>query len=252
MYRETAHFYDLFDVDDPSTLWHADFLARHLPHTTSGSDISVLDVGAGNARAAMLLAERGATVTCVEPSDAMRMIALGRIADDNTHDARLTLLPGNIETLKLESRFDLVAACHVLYFLPDDALVRGLDRLRAHVAPHGRLVGDFALAHGRATHDFRLAAERVIGDVTYRKHTASQAVAHNRWRITWAFESIFRDAVIEHVEESFDVHTRDAEASRALLTAHGFTLLSEHADYGGAPWRGDADSSRYVFVAKAA
>jgi SAM-dependent methyltransferase len=250
MYRDTAHFYDLFDVDDPSTLWHADFLARHLPAQATAA--RVLDVGAGNARAAMLLAERGATVTCVEPSAAMRMIALGRIADDNTHDARLTLLPGDIQTLALDAQFDLIAACHMLYFLPADVLTLGLSHLRAHLAPGGRLIGDFALASGRAPHGPRLAAERAIGEVTYRKFTATAQVASDRWRVTWAFESAHNDAVIERVEESFDVYTRDAATCRAVLAAHGFALHSEHADYGGAPWRGDDDSSRYVFVAKAA
>jgi SAM-dependent methyltransferase len=244
MYQHTAHFYDLFDAEDPSTLWHAEFLA---PHAQPGA--SVLDVGAGNARAAMLLAERGATVTCVEPSDAMRMIALSRIADDNTLDARLTILSGCIESLTFDRRFDVIAACHMLYFLPDDALQTGLDRLRAHLAPGGRLIGDFALSHGRAAYARRLAAERTIGAVTYRKYTAFDAASRDVWRVTWSFESIQNDAVASRVDEVFDVYTRDADDCRALLTQHGFAILSEHADYGGAPWRGDADSNRYVFVA---
>jgi SAM-dependent methyltransferase len=244
MYQKIAHFYDLFDVDDASTLWHADFLANY-----SSADAHVLDIGAGNARAAMLLAERGAYVTCVEPSESMRMIALGRIADDSTYDARLTVLPGDLQTLALDMRFDLAAACHVLYLLPEDVLATGLDRLRAHLAPGARLIGDFALAAGRQAKPRGLAAARTIGAVDYRKFTTSLPDGPDRWHVTWAFEAWHRDMLIEHLEESFTVYVRDAAACRTLLAAHGFKIEAEFGDYGRAPWRDDAEAGRYVFVA---
>ncbi len=246
MYQRTAHFYDLFDLDAPAPLWHAEFLLRY-----ARPGMRLLDVGAGSGRAALLLAEQGVNVTCVEPSDAMRMILLGRIADDSSRDAHLTVLPGELQTLALHDTFDIAAACHVLYLLPPGALERGLAALRAHLNPGGWLIGDFALRSGREAHARRLAAERVIGAVTYRKYTAAQPLDDfGRWRVSWEFEALHRGARIEHSQEHFEVHARDADACRALLARHGFAIEAEFGDYGGARWRDDASASRYVFVAR--
>jgi SAM-dependent methyltransferase len=247
MYEHTAQFYDLFDADAAAALWHADFLARY-----AKPGARLLDIGAGTGRAAMLLAERGVSVTCVEPSAAMRAIALGRIADDTTLDARLTVLPGDAQSLALGERFDVVAACHLLYFFDALGLDHALTRMRAHLAtPGGVLIGDFALLSGRNSHPRTLVAERVIGTVTYRKFTASEPIDDARWRVTWAFEAWRADALIEAASEAFDVYPRDAAACRALLCDQGFTVLGEFGDYAGAAWSDDATASRYVFCARA-
>ena len=244
MYQHIAHFYDLFDHDDPEPLRHAALVLRH-----TSSDADVLDVGAGTGRAAMFLAEAGLRVWCIEPSAAMRMILLGRVADDTTHDALLTVLPGDAQTLDLGRQFDAAAACHLLYLLDDAALDQSLERLRAHVRAGGRLIGDFALASGRTAHARTLASTRRIGEVDYRKYTLSQPVTSALWHVTWQFEAWRGERLIEQHEETFDVRVRDGAACRQLLHAHGFAVQAEFGDYAGTPWRDDARAGRYVFVA---
>ncbi len=244
MYQHIAHFYDLFDHDDPEPLRHASLVLRH-----TAPDADVLDVGAGTGRAAMFLAEAGLRVWCIEPSAAMRMILLGRVADDTTHDALLTVLPGDAHTLDLGRQFDAIAACHLLYLLDDETLALSLDRMRAHLRTGGRLIGDFALAAGRTAHARTLASTRRIGEVDYRKYTVSQPLTSALWRVRWQFESWRGERLIEQHEETFDVRVRDSAACRDLLHAHGFSVHAEFGDYAGAPWRDDARAGRYVFVA---
>jgi SAM-dependent methyltransferase len=245
MYTHTAHFYDFFDHDDPARLRHAEFVGRYARAGTT-----VLDVGSGTGRAAVLLAERGARVCCVEPSAAMRAVMLARLSDDTTRDDAITLLPGDAQTLNLGRVFDVVAACHMLYLLDDDALARALTALRAHMQPESVLIGDFALAAGRSEHARTLAGMRTVGEVEYRKYTASLQVDAARWQVDWMFESWHAGSLIDASSETFDVRVRDSAACRALLHAHDFAVQDESGNYAGSPWRDDAQAARYVFAAR--
>jgi SAM-dependent methyltransferase len=245
MYERTAQYYDLFDTDAPAALWHADFLARY-----ATLDAHVLDLGSGTGRSALILAERGVRVTCIEPSASMRAIMLGRISDDTTHDALLTLLPDSAEVLHLEPQFEVVAACHMLYLLDDAQLHAVLETARQHLAPGGSFIGDFALRSGRNPHALQQAAERTIGAVTYRKLTASTQINNDLWRMTWVFEAWHGVDCIERVEEHFDVHVRDSAACNALLAVHGFETVHIFGDYSGNPFEDDDSAGRFVFASR--
>jgi SAM-dependent methyltransferase len=245
MYTHTAHFYDFFDHDDPAPLRHAEFVGRYARAGTT-----VLDVGSGTGRVALLLAERGARVCCVEPSAAMRAVMLARLVDDSTRDDAITLLPGDAQTLNLGRTFDVIAACHMLYLLDDDALSRALTALRAHMHADGVLIGDFALAAGRSEHTRTLASTRTVGEVDYRKYTASRQVDAALWQVDWLYEAWHAGSLIDASSETFDVRVRDGAACRELLQAHGFAVQDESGDYAGGLWRDDARAARYVFAAR--
>lgn len=245
MYTHTAHLYDFFDHDDPAPLRHADFVGRY-----AGEGATVLEVGSGTGRAALLLAERGAQVCCVEPSAAMRAVMLARLADDTTRDEAITLLPGDAQTLDLGRTFDVVAACHMLYLLDNDALSQALTALRGHMHADSVLIGDFALAAGRGEHARTLASARTVGEVEYRKYTASRQIDAALWQVEWLYEFWHAGRMLEAISETFDVRVRDSDECRDLLRAHGFAIQEEFGDYAGSLWRDDVRAGRYVFVAR--
>ena len=96
---------------------------------------TVLDIGSGPGTLAVPLARRGAVVTAVEPSAAMRELLLRRQQEDGVADIRL--IPHRWETLSRSDlgQFDLVIASYSLSF-PNlaDALRKMNDVARQNVS----------------------------------------------------------------------------------------------------------------------
>ena len=85
------------------------FMRFVLPHLQASD--TVLDIGAGAGRHALFLAERGAQVIAVEPSEGMRRQLQAWLAD--ALDARLTVLP--VSWPEVTPRCDVAISAHVLY-----------------------------------------------------------------------------------------------------------------------------------------
>lgn len=100
----------------------------------------VLDVGAGTGRDAALLAREGYDVRAIEPSAALRDVALQRHAE-----LRERLLPGSLpdelpQPDALEGPFDGVLCSAVLQHLPRHALFDAVFMLRGFLSAHGRVL----------------------------------------------------------------------------------------------------------------
>jgi SAM-dependent methyltransferase len=245
MYEHGAHFYDLFDSEDPSSLRHADFVAGLIPE--SGA---VLDLGSGTGRAAMRWAELGAQVACVEPSAAMRAVMLARLADDTRFDACVTLWPGLAQEVSLNRRFEVIAACHMLYLLSDDELPDVLTVAAAHLKPGGSFVGDLALDAGRQEHAKTQSRERQIGDLCYRRYTSAMRESPGLWRITWTHEThTLAGACLARIEEHFAVRTRTEAECRSVLESSGWHVDQIFDGYERRTWTDEHNASRFVFVA---
>jgi 2-polyprenyl-3-methyl-5-hydroxy-6-metoxy-1,4-benzoquinol methylase len=100
----------------------------------------VLDVGCGIGRWSRRLAARGAAVTGVDLSPTMIAEAARRaVADGCAAACRFRV--GELSTLALGERFDLVLGVTVLQHVLDPTRLRaGVAALAAHLAPDGRLV----------------------------------------------------------------------------------------------------------------
>ncbi|MFC6704158.1 class I SAM-dependent methyltransferase [Flexivirga alba] len=111
-------------------------LEAHLRERTG----TVLDLGAGQGRKSLELAERGHTVTAAEPDDDMRAVLHQRIAEAAPEvRERITVLPAGFGDLdELAGRtFDAVLALGVLMYLPSGTAA--VAEAAALVAPGGIL-----------------------------------------------------------------------------------------------------------------
>ncbi len=100
----------------------------------------VLDVGCGVGRWSRLLANRGALVTGVDLSATMVEEAARRARIEGIA-ARCRFLVGDIASLELQERFDLVLGVTVLqHILEPGALEAALRNMARHLSPGGRLV----------------------------------------------------------------------------------------------------------------
>jgi 2-polyprenyl-3-methyl-5-hydroxy-6-metoxy-1,4-benzoquinol methylase len=104
---------------------------------------SVLDAGCGTGRVAIELARRGVDVVGVDLDDGLLAAARTKAPDLPWHLADLA-------TVDLGRTFDVVVlAGNVMIFVAHGTEATVLARLRAHVAPGGRLVAGFQVQSGR-------------------------------------------------------------------------------------------------------
>ena len=126
----------------------------------------VLDVGAGTCRDAALLARAGYDVRAIEPSAALRDVALQRHAE-----LRERLFPGSLPDAlpgadALEGPFDGVLCCAVLQHLPRHALFDAVYTLRGLLSPHGRELVSIPTSSGNTS----AAADAPPGRVLDAEH----------------------------------------------------------------------------------
>lgn len=111
-------------------------LAAHLP----GPSGDVLDIGAGQGRKTLELAELGHTVVAAEPDADMRAVLQQRVAQQPAEvRERITVAPAGFGGLDLlgDRTFDTVLALGVLMYLPSGTAA--LTEAAARVAPRGIL-----------------------------------------------------------------------------------------------------------------
>ena len=98
--------------------------------------LRVLDVGGGDGRDALALAEAGHHVTVVDPAPGWLAQADRKAAELGLSD-QVTTLDGSLDDLPAEADYDLVLCHFVLHYRPSDA--GDIGRLAAMLRPGGRL-----------------------------------------------------------------------------------------------------------------
>lgn len=120
------HFADVYDRRDELTNgWVTPWLEEQL---RGRSGASAIDLGCGNGRTAVLLANHYQQVRAVDLSGEMI-----RLAQSRRPHPRVTFERADID--EVDGQYDLVLSIMVLHHVPD--LERTLDRIRRMVAPGG-------------------------------------------------------------------------------------------------------------------
>ena len=165
--RDYDSLYD--SRDDPEIIVAA--LGRLVPGR------SVLELGIGTGRLAIPLHDAGWHVVGVEASDAM-VAELNKQAGDR----RIPVHQGDMRTVRLDERFDIVLlAFSTLFLLPDQqAQIESMATAAHHLAARGHLIVEaFVPDHTRWTDGKRLALSRWMTD-----GIEIEAARHDRARQT--------------------------------------------------------------------
>jgi SAM-dependent methyltransferase len=174
-------------------------------------DRTVLDVGTGTGRAALLLARGAARVTAVDASEDMLAEARRRAAEELV---KVNFLRGDVHHLEFKDRsFDVVVCLRVLMHTPDwrqslSELCRVADQLVIFDYPAAMSAAAVQSIGRRALSAFGLRTEayRVFSDRTIRG-----ALADSGFRV----RSVHRQFVMP-----IQLHK--------AIGSHGFTTRSEH------------------------
>jgi SAM-dependent methyltransferase len=169
---ETARGFDERRFGGPIGALVAAEQARVLADFVGGArDRSILDVGTGTGRAAILMARAGGRVTGVDASEEMLAVARHRAADEHLS---IRFLPGDAHQLEFPDRaFDVVMSLRVLMHTPDwrasvAELCRVADRLLIIDYPSATSFALLEAAARRVTYALGAKTEpyRVLGSGT--------------------------------------------------------------------------------------
>ncbi len=143
-YDSVASHYDL-EYPGPRS-GELEFWVSQLPHPPN----RVLELACGSGRLLLPLARSGAIVTGIDSSPTMLARARERLrAEPAFGPGVVELHPQSMQELELEGEFDLViAAFNALLLVPHQELPIVLDRVRALLAPGGKLVADLFVMTG--------------------------------------------------------------------------------------------------------
>lgn len=180
----------------------------------------VLDIGCGTGSVTLRLADRGHTVTGVDPADGMLRVA--RMKD---RENKVDWVQAPATEFTLPERFDLaIMTGHVFQVFLDDAeTLTALRNIHRHMVPSGRLILESRNPLARAWEDWtreKTRAQRVIDgigpvDVYYQiKDVEDEHVT---------FDAVFTiEATGETLVSESRLRFAPVETIRRLLSAAGF------------------------------
>lgn len=228
-----AQVYDPLDPDRSDLDAYVSIVAE------SGAS-SVLDVGCGTGTFACLLAERGVSVTAVDPAAASLEVARSKPGAESVmwiHGDATTLPP-----LAVDAAFMTANVAQV--FLTDEAWASTLTGIRAALRPGGVLVFETRDPARRAWEGWTPEATRTVVDVDGIGEVESweSVTSVDGALVTFVSMTVFRRDGVE-IESTSTLRFRERDEIEASLLATGHELLEVR----DAP---DRPGREFVFVCR--
>jgi SAM-dependent methyltransferase len=142
IFNTYSDYYDLLysDKDYASEVEYIDQLIhKHYPNAKS-----ILNLGCGTGNHDFFLARHGYQVTGVDFSENNIKKAKNKLLNSNFKDAELNFTNGDIRTIRLEKKFDIVLALfHVIsYQISNDDIKAAFSTAKAHLCNNGIFIFD--------------------------------------------------------------------------------------------------------------
>jgi SAM-dependent methyltransferase len=139
VFANYARYYDLL-YKDKDYACEADYV-HGLLHRYGNNPKSILELGCGTGKHAMLLAEKGYSVTGVDQSEAMLAKARERKAKSNLP---IQFYAGDVRSVRLNQKFDsVISLFHVMsYQITNKDLLDAFETARVHLKPGGIFIFD--------------------------------------------------------------------------------------------------------------
>jgi SAM-dependent methyltransferase len=156
-------FYDLFHENG-----HVPKIRENLPPLLSGARRSILEVGAGTGLITTSLADwTPAEIFALEPSAGMRGVLLSRLCSRPELLSRVTVLPCDALSVRLDEPVEAIVMINVMYALEPDYRRRLWPVLAAALEPAGLLVFTWRDGGLPAPHPLEELESRQVGRHTY-------------------------------------------------------------------------------------
>jgi SAM-dependent methyltransferase len=173
-----------------------DLIVRHRPGAQS-----VLDLGCGTGRHALLLAERGYRMTGVDLSEEMLKVA-------RASSSGQSFVQGDVRSVRLGKTFDVVLSLfHVMSYQTTNGDLRAaLSTVREHLAPGGLFVFDCWYGPAVLTSRPETRVKRLEDDKIQVTRLAEPVLHANDNVVDVNYQVLIRDRASGAVEELRETH----------------------------------------------
>lgn len=225
-YGTVAGYYDLLHIGPGS----AELVAFFAELTPAGGH--ALEIGPGTGRMTLAVAERAATVHCLERSPSMRAVLLTKLAQRPGLRERVTVLDSAAPDFRFDRRFDYVYLAAVLEHVPPEARRPFFAGLAGHLAPDGVLAMDMVHDEPVPDQPERLVREARQGECRYTLSSAAWPLGPDLAGVRHVYRTYHRDALVatETVERRHHLHRPDdviADLLEAGLTTVGGSAVTD-------------------------
>lgn len=197
-----AEYYDLL-YSDKDYAGEANYI-HELIQQFAPKAKSILELGSGTGKHALLLAEKGYTVHGVERSDTM----LAQAAALAAKDSRLTFTSGDLREARVGKRFDVVMSLfHVIsYQASNHDLKAAFATVKEHLNPGGIVIFDCWYGPAVLTERPAVRVKRVSNDVIDVTRLVEPVLYPNENRVEVNYQVFIRNKKTDQVQEVRETH----------------------------------------------
>lgn len=224
-YGAVAGYYDLLHVW-PFEPARVSFFTNLTPH---GGD--VLEIGPGTGRMTLPVAERAASVLCLERSPTMRAVLLTKLALQPELRNRVTVLDLAAPGFNLGRRFDYVYLAAVLEHVPATARPGLFATLAEHLSMDGVLAMDMVYQEDEESSDQPERETRSArqGECRYTLSSAAWPTGPDLARVRHVYRTYHRDVLVATETVSRDHHLHRPPGVVADLRSVGLAAVGGSA-----------------------
>ncbi len=209
-------------------------------HFLAVSDLGagyVLDIGCGSGRVLARVLARCPQVQAIglEPSGAMRSLALGRLSAESSWRQRVTVRPEGALEAPLPERLGGVVMLGVLGHFTRAERHRLLERLSTRLGPGGAIVLDLQMPERPEVVPAYVFADATVGQLRYRGIAQGDPLGElddeaMSWRMT--YQTLEGDRLLEEGTAEHVFHHPPHQRVGAELAQHGLTMTRiGHSSY---------------------
>lgn len=215
----SAPFYDLFHSGG-----HVPKVRQTLPPLLAGVRRSILEVGAGTGLITTSLADWSpAEIFALEPAVGMRAVLLSRLSSRPELLSRVTVLPCDALSVRLDEPAEAAVMINVMYALEPEYRERLWPVLAASLEPAGLLVFTWRDGGPPAPHSLRELESRRVGRHTYTVWSEILGSDEQAWQARYVYRVTDGDTVLAEDEITGYSYRPPWHTLRRELTAAGFS-----------------------------
>jgi len=202
-----SRYYNLFyrDKDYAGEAEYVHTLVQE--HSTEAR--SILDLGCGTGRHAIMLAQKGYEVAGVDRSEEMLAVANTQLTSSAFKDLSLSFHQGDIRSVRLDRRFDVVVSLfHVMsYQTGNDDLREAFATAKEHLAPGGVFIFDCWYGPAVLTERPEVRVKRLEDDEISVTRIVEPVMHPSKNVVDSNYQVLVRDKASGAVEELKETHS---------------------------------------------
>lgn len=225
VFSDYAHYYDLL-YRDKNYNEEADYITG-LIQKFYPSARSILELGSGTGKHAVLLAEKGFNIYGIERSEEMLNRAKAIDEGKNLGSEELTFSKGDIREVRVNKRFDVVLSLfHVISYQTTNKDVKAaFETARYHLNAGGVFIFDVWYGPAVLTEQPEVRIKRMEDDKIEVTRLAEPVLHPNENLVEVNYHVFIRDRESGHVKELKEVH------KMRYFFKPEIELISDHAEF---------------------